>query len=238
VPFGFVPELFRQRILNPGNKQVLKFILNSLYGKLAQTVGNPRFASRIWAGIITSGTRAQLLQMLLRHGEESNVYALATDGLYSGEDLDVGDRKTPELGAWEKKYEGEAWFVRPGIYWSDHTLRARGLGRRVFDRHRKVFMRAIERGAEGVTLSPTPQFGTARQHVRLLRKSGKLVRGELYGQWFDICPKSSLTPLPKRDPDWSLRMLDDVESRPYSKGPELEARVFEKIALVLGGNVI
>lgn len=236
VPFGFVAALFQERIKNPGNKQVLKFILNSLYGKLAQTVGNPAFASRIWAGIITSGTRAQLLQMLLRHRDERNVYALATDGLYSGEDIDVGDRATPKLGAWEKKYEGEAWFVRPGIYWSDHTLRARGLGRRVFDAHRKVFMRAIERGDAQVTLSDTPQFGTARQHVRMLRKSGRLVRGDLYGEWYDVKPKSSLLALPKRDLDWSLRMLDDVESRPYSKGPELDALVFERIALLIGGN--
>jgi len=238
VPFGFVPELFRERIRNPANKQIFKFILNSLYGKLAQSVGRPRFSSRIWAGMITSGTRAQLLELILRHKDESNVYALATDGLYSGEKINVGERKTPELGAWERKSEGDAWFVRPGIYWSENTLRARGLGRKTFREHRKTFIEAIEAGRDHVILDPVPQFGSARQHVRRLRSNGSLKRGSLYGEWYDVRPRTSLLAAPKRNLDWSLIMLPGVESRAYSKAPPSpDAAIFQKIELLIGGRV-
>src|SRR5690348_17906092 len=43
---------------------VLKLGTNSTYGKTAQSVGSAPFRSWIWAGNITSGTRAQLLRAM------------------------------------------------------------------------------------------------------------------------------------------------------------------------------
>src|SRR5204863_6087341 len=58
-PFAFVPDLFAHRLAvgkETGEGKVLKLALNSLYGKLAQNIGSAQYASRVWAGMITSGT--------------------------------------------------------------------------------------------------------------------------------------------------------------------------------------
>lgn len=117
-PFGFIPALFDHRVAvgkESGEGKVLKLALNSLYGKLAQTIGKAQFASRVWAGMITSGTRAQVLQMMLRHESLDNILMIATDGLFSTERHEVD--KTIVLGGWERAEHDSITLVRPGIYW-------------------------------------------------------------------------------------------------------------------------
>jgi DNA polymerase type B, organellar and viral len=117
-PFHFVPPLFehRKRVgKETGEGKILKLALNSLYGKLAQTIGRAQFASRVWAGMITSNTRAQVLRLMLQHESLFNVLMIATDGLFSTEDIDVG--KEIVLGGWEHAVHDSITLVRPGIYW-------------------------------------------------------------------------------------------------------------------------
>ena len=117
-PFGFIPELFQHRLdvgKETGEGKVLKLALNSLYGKLAQTIGKAQFASRAWAGMITSGTRAQVLDLMLRHQSLDSILMIATDGLFSTEYHEVD--KQIVLGGWEHKEHDSITLVRPGIYW-------------------------------------------------------------------------------------------------------------------------
>lgn len=217
-PFEKVLGWFRERIALGKSQRgrVLKLALNSIYGKLAQAVGQPKYGSRVWAGMITSGTRAHLLDLLLRHVNHSNVIAMATDGLYSTELIQgLPVPLAPDtLGSWEHETHGTMVFVRPGIYWSetDDTLRARGIGRRKVSEQRATVLDAIERGIVRADLGTSTVFGGARACIY---DPEKHKRSRLYGEWHDIPARINLTPLPKRNPDWSLRMLEGVVSAPY-----------------------
>lgn len=156
-PFGKVPEYYvlRLRIGKEGPGLVIKLGVNSIYGKLAQSVGNAIFNCWIWAGMVTSGCRAQVLDMLGLHKDWSNLLAIATDGIFTRERVeaplpletgtgiwlpdDKGILKSKPLGGWEeKKYERGMFFARPGIYFPlDPTkedikdIRGRGVGKGV-----------------------------------------------------------------------------------------------------------
>jgi len=126
-PFSFIPELFAHRVKigkETGAGKIIKLGLNSLYGKLSQTIGSAQFASRIWAGMITSGTRAQVLRLMLRHKSLDSVLMIATDGLFSTEAHDVEWDATAKtgaivLGGWERAEHVSMTLVRSGIYWLD-----------------------------------------------------------------------------------------------------------------------
>lgn len=147
VPFRRIPDYYRERVRigKEGPGLVLKLGTNSCYGKLAQSVGNALFNSWVWAGCITSGTRAQILGLLGQHRDSDNLLMIATDGVYTREDikppepiftgtLDLVDDeesykkrlvKDPNcartvhkpLGGWERKVAERGVFcARPGIY--------------------------------------------------------------------------------------------------------------------------
>ena len=117
-PFGFIDGYFneRKRLKESGNlaQIILKLGLNSLYGKTAQSKGkhSPPYQSFVWAGMITAGTRAMLLQAL-RMAEDSAVL-LATDAIITTKQLplNVGE----ELGQWEYKVCKNLFIVQNGVY--------------------------------------------------------------------------------------------------------------------------
>ena len=152
-PFAKIPGYYaeRCRIGKEGPGIVIKLGCNSCYGKLAQSIGNATFNSWVWAGMITSGCRAQGLEVLGLHEDWSNLLMFATDGIASLEDVaspvpkDTGTFKvlskgklTP-LGGWEDKtLEKGMFFARPGIYFPMNPtkdevkeVRGRGVGKGV-----------------------------------------------------------------------------------------------------------
>jgi hypothetical protein len=215
-PFSFIPEMFARRLIvgkETGEGKILKLALNSLYGKLAQTIGKAQYASRVWAGMITSGTRAQVLRLMLRHKALDSVLMIATDGLFSTEPHEVN--KEIVLGGWEHAQHESITLVRPGIYWLGETkLRARGLGRDSLDVAKLQLAKALLDGDDRVELAPRTTFGGAKvsvygpdlEHLR---------RNPTYGQWHPQPTHVSLAPAPKRSHDWSTPTLSDVESAPY-----------------------
>lgn len=156
-PFAEVPAYYleRLRIGKEGKGKVIKLGCNSLYGKLAQSVGAAPFRSMVLAGVITSGTRALLLRAMASAKDLWNVLMTATDGILSREPLtlplprDTGTGQAPELygkpalGDWEvKKIDRGAMIVRPGIYFPlDPTeadlkeARSRGLSKHALVKH-------------------------------------------------------------------------------------------------------
>ena len=165
-PFAKLPEyyLVRLRIGKEGAGIVIKLAVNSCYGKLAQSVGSAQFNCWIWAGMITSGCRAQILDMLALHKDWSNLLMIATDGIYTrerletpkpfntGTDIEIDGKRKP-LGGWEETAHPNGVFIaRPGIYFpisptkeEIKKIRARGVGRSVVLEHWKVIVEAWER---------------------------------------------------------------------------------------------
>lgn len=215
-PFRFLNDVFAERIRvgkNTGAGRILKLGANSVYGKLAQNAGNGQYASRIWAGMITSGCRAQVMALMRDHKRLDSVVMVATDGVFSTEERETGPIV---LGGWERSdYPDGVTLVRPGIYWSGASkLRARGLGRENLETGRAVLLRALESGAERVTLSPRTAFGGAKSTITRGR-DGTFRRSAHYGAWYEIPTRVSLLPAPKRERDWSPPALPDVVSAPF-----------------------
>ena len=157
-PFKEIPKYYaeRVRIGKEGPGIVIKLGCNSCYGKLAQSVGAARFQSWLWAGMITSGTRAKLLEMVGLVKDRASILMMATDGIVSRERIetprpkDTGtfevikmkdgkpDGGPVPLGGWEEKVNTKGmFFARPGIYFplsptakEASSVRGRGIGRK------------------------------------------------------------------------------------------------------------
>lgn len=156
-PFSWVPGLFDKRnaLKKAGDPRniPLKLGLNSLYGKTAQGEGGkdskgraipPAYQSYMWAGLITSQTRARVIEA---NGlNPLKVLGAATDGVFSREPLNLPNRGKG-LGQWDEEDTLE-WFelYGNGIYRgleTHHKLdengnpiyltRARGVENRSFD---------------------------------------------------------------------------------------------------------
>lgn len=180
LPFSFVDSLYalRKKLESEGGYDqgvVIKLILNSLYGKLAQQVGTrrgkpPPFQCFYWAGAITAGTRAMILSALADNPHD--VIGIATDSLVSMRELDflpLGG----ELGEWDYKHLSEYMQISNGVYHGLYDFppkdagktaeRARGLGRYVLDwaRVKADFQRT--RGAGSHVYPGRSRFITIRE---------------------------------------------------------------------------
>ena len=181
-PFAKIPSYYleRLRIGKEGPGIVIKLGCNSCYGKLAQSVGNAPFQSWLWAGMITSGTRAKLLGMLELVKDWSSILMMATDGIVSTERIrapyphDTGTYTAhkPEkpteflpLGGWEEKAVPQGmFFARPGIYFPLRptkkqlsTVRGRGVGRKaILDNWKTIVQRYHAMDAEELATAVVP----------------------------------------------------------------------------------
>lgn len=127
-PFVFLPELYNTRMKwkeegNPAEK-VLKFTINSIYGKLVQSRGwsldkreyivKPRYHNIGWSGYITSHVRAQMFDAVMQSPDD--IVMILIDGLCSTKEL-----KLPlggGLGQWDSdEYDGII-SVQSGIYFA------------------------------------------------------------------------------------------------------------------------
>lgn len=216
-PFHWVPEIYRQRLAlgKDGKGLVLKLGVNSLYGKSAQSVGKARFANWVWAGNITSGCRAQILDAMGHAPNLETILSIATDGIVSScpltlpEPLDSNTGIDKALGSWEFKKPkpgreniGRA-FIRPGLNtaWppddedSDDT-RARGVGRKVFTRSIKSIVAAIDFGATGFTIRNIERFVGHKSSIRPNGKARDLLK---------LLPSKPYLRVLLRESDFSMR---------------------------------
>lgn len=149
-PFKRISELYLLRKEgNPseGLSKIIKLLLNSIYGKLAQTIGVSSYRCHIWAGWITGATRAAVLSMALRAPED--VVSIATDGILTRRPIPQdSDSSVPswrafkvthhDLGTWDQTEHQDCWLGMPGIYGfgsndkDDKAYKRRGLDRNYF----------------------------------------------------------------------------------------------------------
>jgi hypothetical protein len=192
-PFAFIDSLYalRKDLESSGNYDqgvVIKLILNSLYGKLAQQVGHrkdrpPPFQCFFWAGEITAGTRAQILRTLAM--DPDKVISIATDGIVVTEllDMEYGE----ELGQWDYKHLSTFAQLSNGVYHAvddkgKHIDRARGLGRGVLNFDKSGSMYKHWRKQEG--MGKFAYRGRTR-FITLREARGRHDRDEVKCRWLD-----------------------------------------------------
>lgn len=197
-PFRRIPKYYKERLRigKEGPGIVLKLGVNACYGSLAQSVGNAVFNSWIWAGMITSGCRAQILEMMGLHKDRRNLLMIATDGIYTREKLeppaprdtgtfdakDSKDGKLKPLGAWEGKTITKGMFLaRPGVYFPLNPteaelkeVRARGVGKAFVLKHWKLIVHEWHKnGINGVARLPNlSRFCGAKTSIHYAAKKG------------------------------------------------------------------
>jgi len=119
-PFAFVEDYYRRRqeMLTDHDfgEKIIKLGLNSIYGKLSQSKGkNPPFQQWIWAGLITSGTRALLLSAIRQNPD--SIVKVATDAVFSTSSLQL-DYDETKLGAWKTETLYDLLVLGNGVYQS------------------------------------------------------------------------------------------------------------------------
>ncbi len=129
-PLTGLQDLFDRR-LTIGKKtatgKAIKLLINSCYGKFAQSVGSPRYGNPVYAAAITSHTRSMIMQAIGTHPEHADgCVMIATDGVYfrrphPGLDAEIDPTAPSILGAWEHDTKINLTVMKPGVYWDDHT---------------------------------------------------------------------------------------------------------------------
>lgn len=114
----------------------VKLILNSLYGKFAQTVGKAQYYSPIWAGLITSYTRAELQRAI-----SEDVVCVMTDSIWTKTPLSVNTGAN--LGGWEEQSEGTLILAGAGLYEAHKRDGSKIVWQRGFDRRRPLDIEGI-----------------------------------------------------------------------------------------------
>lgn len=130
-PMRDVTALYEHRLKvgkgTPSGKAA-KLAYNSMYGKFAQSVGEPVFGNPVYASRITSGCRTAITEAIATHPNgAADVVMVATDGVYfltPHHGLPLGDA----LGAWEHKVKSNLTLFKPGVYWDDATREKIALG--------------------------------------------------------------------------------------------------------------
>jgi hypothetical protein len=118
-----------------------KLILNSGYGKFAQSIGGAPFGNWFYASRITARCRIQILNAIASHpGGPDSVLMVATDGI-------VFDRRheglpiSRELGEWDETEYHELTLFMPGVYWHKGgkenllKVKTRGVPKAEFERN-------------------------------------------------------------------------------------------------------
>jgi hypothetical protein len=122
-PGEFIQLMYdhRSKLKSDGNaaEKPMKLTYNSMYGMFAQTKSKhlPPFQNFIWAGMITSGARAQLLRALRFSYDDALM--CATDSILCRPNADLSGMKLSQtlLGYWDTEHTGKCWLIQPGLAW-------------------------------------------------------------------------------------------------------------------------
>ncbi len=133
-PFrDFIGMMYEKRLelkkRNDPQQQALKLILNSMYGKTAQTTNN-RFGNLfnpVISSFITGFARAQLYQFVRDNNLEKNIVAFATDSVAIQKKIpDLNSEKLGEMKL--DKESNDAYYLSNGYYRFNGIWKNRGIG--------------------------------------------------------------------------------------------------------------
>lgn len=247
-PFADLASVYCERLRwgKNGPGIVLKLGPNSCYGKLAQSVGQkPPFQCFGWAGMVTSGCRSQLLELVGQDPE--GVLMTATDGVVCENELNLplplntdtasfaASKGKEALGAWESKHiPGGIHMIRPGIAFplrlvdkkkgdktDEKETKARGIGKVLLKNHRQRVLNSWEKHGTKSLVLESSMFHGAKSSTSLTVRGYQ--RSLNYGQWRKRVQSVSYMPEPKRPFLTADGLLHtwafgpDVVSAPYSR---------------------
>ena len=188
-PFEWVEQLYeyRKSIGGSGPGYPIKLGINSLYGLLAQRVGNGKFTNMIWAGLITALTRAKLNDAIRQN--PAQIIMVATDAVYSIgplNGLDIGER----LGQWEASVLDGLFIVQPGLYWcpAKRKRKSRGLSGRFFEEPGRTesFEAAWKDYSEQSPVAPIKNKNSVGNYIRGMGGIKLLSNGKVASEAGDI----------------------------------------------------
>lgn len=189
-PFRWVSERYEQRLKfgKDAAGMPLKFMLNSLYGKLAQRKGKPVFANPIYAGLITATTRAQLIDAAAV--EPDSVIMFATDAVFTARPL-KHLTVSKALGAWDMTEHPRLFCVQPGLYWGliKDKIKTRGISPRFMRPLLPTFERTWADWCDGMRAAtrtedlPIPRVGVSVEYFVGMRLAYHRHKPDLAGRW-------------------------------------------------------
>lgn len=209
-PFNFIPGLYEERakLGKEAKGLAIKLGLNSTYGKMCQSVGEPVYANPIYASLITSITRAQLYEKAVRLNLD-RVIMLATDGIFTSAPhdrnhsprIDKGSYTLKPLGEWDvTTYNDGIFVIQPGLYLlpdgiepktrgvpmskiMDHDTELRATAQALIDELRDHPERVAETGPDGLfRRHVVPITLRTLSNLRLIAHTGKW---DELGQWIE-----------------------------------------------------
>lgn len=243
-PLRGVADLYLQRLelgKNTVHGKACKGTYNSMYGKLAQSLGKPVYANPIYASLITSGCRTMNLRAIATHPEGTrDLVMVATDAVYFRSPHPGLELDSEKLGAWDMSQKTGMTILKPGVYWSDSDresvkanmglkLKSRGVSARDLAKRMEEFdrlFRVWQPGEEWPSLTIDIAFRVIGPKVALARNRwedcGKSVRDDTIIVNTNPQLKRDADSLEKRNGAWCstpypIPPSGTLESLPYRK---------------------
>jgi endogenous inhibitor of DNA gyrase (YacG/DUF329 family) len=124
-PLRAIAELYEGRLKvgkeTPFGKSK-KLVYNSSYGKMAQSIGMPKFSNSIYASLITARCRTMILEAIASHPDKTKAVAMvATDGIVFLSPHPTLDVHPEALGKWDHTTHENLSILMPGLYWDDSS---------------------------------------------------------------------------------------------------------------------
>jgi len=233
--FDWVYALYDERDRvgkDSGKGKVLKIVLATIYGKLAQSKGQPIWANPILAGLVVSYCRATLIRAALQIDHGRDVYMLATDGLFCGKQRSV--RVGKDLGEWTKTVHSSLFCVQSGVYFvPGEKPKTRGVPQSKVVEYEPVFRKVWREWIEKEDTSYSPEVAIPLRIFiasRLAHARGKPWQA---GRWVEVSKRVRFDWTTKR----ALPVISGgvcVETLPVEGGPWL---VSEPPKYAVGGEI-
>lgn len=241
-PFRNIAELYKKRLAvgkNTPSGMAYKLVYNSAYGKMAQSIGKPKYANSIYASLITSMCRTRILTAILMHPKLSDATLMvATDGVYFSEPTPYLELDNERLGYWSVEEKHNLCLFMPGVYWDDKSRKALREGTEVKVKSRGISARDLSMCISSIDeqfkeMGSNSEWPNIEIPINFNMTSAKLALSR--GKWhtagdiifdgikrIDSNPKTKRNPTPYRDENGNLATY------PYSKGTQLETTPYDK----------
>jgi hypothetical protein len=214
------------KLKNEGNKQeqAIKIILNSTYGKTAQTTNNQfgNLFNPVIAASITGFARAQLYRFMKDHDLENSIVAFATDSIATTKK--VHDIESKKLGEMKLDKKGEdVYYLSNGYYRFNGVWKKRGIGNDPDEKNIEIEHLGTEIGKDGqlyIEVQTTQMQHLKSGIIRNLHKSIGKIR--VYKK------KVYLNSDKKRKWDKSLERIDDQTCDSIPINMNMEGKMISK----------